>query len=136
MLDQEAIDEATRERAEERAQEGTQFAREAGFDAEARISEQASTTAEAILATADAIGASAILLGSRGLTGLKSALLGSVSNAVIHNADRTVIVVPSPGGRRRPRAPAGQRRWIAAPVGRCDVRRLRLLTEPRTGTHG
>jgi hypothetical protein len=34
-------------------------------------------------------------LGSRGLTGLKSLLLGSVSHAVIQHADRTVIVVPS-----------------------------------------
>jgi nucleotide-binding universal stress UspA family protein len=41
------------------------------------------------------VGASAILMGSRGLTGLKSVLLGSVSHAVIQHADRAVIVVPS-----------------------------------------
>ncbi|MDQ2898064.1 MAG: universal stress protein [Actinomycetota bacterium] len=35
-------------------------------------------------------------MGSRGLTGLKSPLLGSVSQAVIQHADRPVIVVPSP----------------------------------------
>jgi nucleotide-binding universal stress UspA family protein len=35
-------------------------------------------------------------MGSRGLTGVKSMLLGSVSHAVIQHADRTVIVVPSP----------------------------------------
>jgi nucleotide-binding universal stress UspA family protein len=35
-------------------------------------------------------------MGSRGLTGVKSLLLGSVSHAVIQHADRTVIVVPSP----------------------------------------
>jgi len=34
-------------------------------------------------------------MGSRGLTGLKSLLLGSVSHAVIQRADRAVIVVPS-----------------------------------------
>ena len=38
----------------------------------------------------------AILMGSRGLTGVKSMLLGSVSRAVIQHADRMVIVVPSP----------------------------------------
>jgi nucleotide-binding universal stress UspA family protein len=35
-------------------------------------------------------------MGCRGLTALKSLLLGSVSHAVIQHADRTVIVVPSP----------------------------------------
>ena len=35
-------------------------------------------------------------MGSRGLTGVKSLLLGSVSHEVIQHADRTVVVVPSP----------------------------------------
>lgn len=35
-------------------------------------------------------------MGSRGLSGLKSMLLGSVSHAVIQQADRTVMIVPSP----------------------------------------
>ena len=35
-------------------------------------------------------------MGSRGLTGLKPLLLGSVSHAVIQHASRMVIVVPSP----------------------------------------
>lgn len=36
------------------------------------------------------------MLGSRGLTGVKSLLLGSVSHAVLQHADRPVMVVPSP----------------------------------------
>jgi nucleotide-binding universal stress UspA family protein len=35
-------------------------------------------------------------MGTRGLTGIKSVLLGSVSHAVLQHADRPVIVVPSP----------------------------------------
>jgi nucleotide-binding universal stress UspA family protein len=51
--------------------------------------------AEAIIAEAADVGASAIVIGSRGLTGLKSVLLGSVSHAVLQHADLPVIVAPS-----------------------------------------
>jgi nucleotide-binding universal stress UspA family protein len=40
---------------------------------------------------------STIVLGSRGLTGLRSVLLGSVSTAVVHHADRPTLVIHSPG---------------------------------------
>jgi nucleotide-binding universal stress UspA family protein len=105
--DQEEIDRAAREHAERRAQEGAEIASSAGFDASHATRSQETTTAEAILSEADAIGASAILMGSRGLGRVKSMLLGSVSHGVLQNADRTVIVVPSPEvveARRRERA--------------------------------
>ncbi len=90
------LDRATREHAEERAREEAQLARDAGFQAEPRTCSQETSSAEAILSEADALGASAILMGSRGLTGVRSMLLGSVSHGVIQHADRAVIVVPSP----------------------------------------
>jgi nucleotide-binding universal stress UspA family protein len=102
-VDYEAVDTAARQSAEQHAAEGAKLARAAGLDAQPRISEERTTTAKAILAEADAIDASAVVMGSRGLTGLKSLLLGSVSHAVLQHADRTVIVVPSPdvsAGRR------------------------------------
>jgi nucleotide-binding universal stress UspA family protein len=95
-VDQSEIDEATRRSAEERAQEGVRLARESGLDAQPLVSPQTTTVAHAILAEADAVSAEAIVMGSRGLTGIKSLLLGSVSHAVLQHADRPVIIVPSP----------------------------------------
>lgn len=96
VVDIEAVDNATRERARELAQEGLELARKAGLETTARTCSQVKTTADAILSEAEEVSASAIVMGSRGLTGLKSLLLGSVSHAVIQRADRAVVVVPSP----------------------------------------
>ena len=81
---------------EQQAEAGARLAIELGFDAEPRTVDRRTTIADAILGEADALDATAILVGSRGLTGVKSLLVGSVSHAVIQHADRTVIVVPSP----------------------------------------
>jgi nucleotide-binding universal stress UspA family protein len=94
--DMQESDEAGRLHAEQQAGAGARLAIELGFDAESRTVERRTTIADAILGEADALGATAILMGSRGLTGVKSLLLGSVSHTVIQHADRTVIVVPSP----------------------------------------
>jgi nucleotide-binding universal stress UspA family protein len=94
--DMQESDEAGRLHAEHEAEEGARLAIDAGFDAEPRTVDRRTTIADAILGEADTLEATAILMGSRGLTGVKSLLLGSVSHAVIQHADRTVIVVPSP----------------------------------------
>jgi nucleotide-binding universal stress UspA family protein len=95
MVDAAAIDHAADEEAHTRAQDGAELARQAGLDARARTRRRVSTVADAILSEADMLGATAIVLGTRGLTGIKSKLLGSVSNAVLQHADRPVIVIPS-----------------------------------------
>lgn len=95
--DAQEIDDASAKAAQDLAEKGAQLAREAGFDARPRTCSQQTTTGRAILAEAGEVGADAIVMGSRGLTGLKSLLLGSVSHDVIQHADRTVVVVPSPG---------------------------------------
>jgi nucleotide-binding universal stress UspA family protein len=94
--DADEIDAASRKSAEQTAGEGVELARKLSMKAEARTCEQTSTTARTILAQADKVGARAIVMGSRGLTGVKSLLLGSVSHEAIQHADRTVVVVPSP----------------------------------------
>ncbi len=95
-IDSEQIDKAYEQSARERAAEGAQRARLAGLNAEPRTCARHETIAATILAEADQVGARAIVLGTRGLTGIKSLLLGSVSHAVLQHADRPVIVVPSP----------------------------------------
>lgn len=94
--DADEIDEASRKNAGQTAEEGAELARKLGISAQPRSCPQATTTARAILGEADRASASAIVMGSRGLTGVKSLLLGSVSHEVIQHADRTVVVVPSP----------------------------------------
>ena len=82
--------------AAERASQGAELARAAGLDAEPHSRPRVTSIAEAILLEADATDAELIVVGSRGLTGVKSALLGSVSHALVQHADRPVLVVPSP----------------------------------------
>jgi len=96
IVNYEEIDEASAKNALERANEGAELARAAGLEAQARARRQDTTTAAAILDEAADVGASAIVVGTRGLTGIKSILLGSVSHAVLHHADLPVLVVPSP----------------------------------------
>ncbi|MEO6859022.1 MAG: universal stress protein [Solirubrobacteraceae bacterium] len=96
IVDVEEIDAANRRGAEARAQEGAELATNAGLIAQPRTCSQITTVATAILSEAAAVDASAIVMGSRGLTGVKSVLLGSVSHGVIQGADRPVVVVPSP----------------------------------------
>src|ERR1700693_705762 len=77
------LDEASRQAATQAADDGVKLARELGLKAEPRVASQLTTTGRAILSEADDVGASAIVMGSRGLTGVKSMLLGSVSHEVI-----------------------------------------------------
>jgi nucleotide-binding universal stress UspA family protein len=95
MVNAEEIDAANRDGAQSQAEEGAKLARDAGLDAHPRTCSRVTTIADAILKTASELNAGAIVVGSRGLTGVKSLLLGSVSHGLIQHADRTVIVVPS-----------------------------------------
>jgi nucleotide-binding universal stress UspA family protein len=90
------IDRASEQAARERADEGVERAGTAGLKAQPRIGAREATIAEAILEVAEELKARVIVLGTRGLTGLKSVVLGSVSHAVLVHTDRAVLVVPPP----------------------------------------
>lgn len=96
MADYDAIDRDTQQAATDRAEEGTRLASEGGLQVTAKTAVLESTIAETILRTAAALEASAVVCGSRGYGGLKSLLLGSVSNHLVQHADLPVVVVPSP----------------------------------------
>ena len=78
------LDEIARDLALERARNGAELARQAGFDAQPRIVEGKSW--RAICDLAEELDADPIVVGARGLSRVQSALLGSVSAAVIQHA--------------------------------------------------
>ena len=78
------------------AEEGVRFARTAGLEAEPLAIKAGGPVWETIVETADRHDAAAIVMGSRGLTGVRSMLLGSVSSAVVHHADRPTLVIHRP----------------------------------------
>jgi nucleotide-binding universal stress UspA family protein len=78
------------------AQDGVELARAAGLAAEPLTVEDMSSPAQAIVAAAEEHQARVILIGSRGLRGLKAKLLGSTSSEVLRDATRPVLVVRHP----------------------------------------
>ena len=72
---------------------GADIARSAGFHAEPR-GELASATWEGIVGVADELDAAVIVIGSRGLTGVKKVFDASVSQQVAEHAGRPVLIVP------------------------------------------
>lgn len=91
-----AADAAIKRAAVDTAAEGVQRAAAAGLVAQPRVVNRDDDIAAVILAEAADLDAGVIVLGTRGLGGVKSLVLGSVSNAVLHHADRAVLVIPSP----------------------------------------
>jgi len=87
-----AVESATRELAER----GAKLAREAGMDSTPRWQSETRAVWSTIVDVADELDARLIVTGSRGLSGLRSLLAGSVSGRVIHEAHRPVLIVPGP----------------------------------------
>jgi nucleotide-binding universal stress UspA family protein len=78
------------------AEEGVRVAREAGLEAEPLAVKATGPVWQAIIEIADRYDAATIVLGSRGLTGIRSMLLGSVSSAVANHADRPILIIRHP----------------------------------------
>lgn len=89
---QERVDKAVNETAHRVAGEGVEAAKAAGLDPEAKVTEDAPTW-HGIVSLADEVDADVIVVGSRGHGRMRSALLGSVSQGVLHHAHRAVLVL-------------------------------------------
>jgi nucleotide-binding universal stress UspA family protein len=85
------LDKASTARAERLAADGVELAAKQGFQAQSVV--QQGPPAEAIVDVARDRHAKVIVLGSRGYTGLRASMIGSVSNAVIHHSPCPVLVV-------------------------------------------
>lgn len=87
----ESFDRECREGAEREIQRWADKAKAAGV--EAKTSVTPSAPADAITVAAEEIGADLIVMGSRGLTGLKHVLLGSVAERTLRTAPCPVLTV-------------------------------------------
>jgi nucleotide-binding universal stress UspA family protein len=96
MVDFVELDRAGAEDGGRVANAGVRIAQQAGLEAEPVAIKAAGPIWKTIVELADHHDAAAIVMGSRGLTGLRSMLLGSVSSAVVHHADRPTLIIHRP----------------------------------------
>ncbi len=92
-VDAEELERLNVEAANERAEAGAVLARRAGFSAEAR-GEVAGDALEGVRDVADEIDAAVIVIGSRGLSGVRERVEGSLSHRLATTSGRPVLVVP------------------------------------------
>jgi nucleotide-binding universal stress UspA family protein len=88
------LHESSRQAAGARASEGALLAREAGLAAEGRSEATEGSNWSALSRIGDEEEALAVVVGSRGLSGLKQMVLGSTSSGLLHHSARPVVVVP------------------------------------------
>ena len=91
-----AIDKAAEDHARDIAEDGVKLAQAGGLQAEALPVRDAADIADTILQTASERDAAAIVIGSRGLKGFKSKLMGSSSSSVLSRSAVPVVIVHAP----------------------------------------
>jgi nucleotide-binding universal stress UspA family protein len=92
-VDVSVLENVNEDAALERAQAGATLARRFGFDAQPR-GVVSSPTWDGILNLADEVDAAVIVVGSRGLTGVRELVEGSTSRALAKHSTRPVLVIP------------------------------------------
>lgn len=82
-------------RAEAIAQDGHDQASRLGLTVDVRVERNESSVWRTVLDVAAETDADLIVVGTHGATAVQSALLGSVSNALVHHSSFPVLVVPA-----------------------------------------
>jgi nucleotide-binding universal stress UspA family protein len=93
MIDFVHEDRAAADRVGAIAEEGVRVATVEGLRAQPLAVASAGPVSETLLREGDRVDAASIVMGSRGLTGLRSVLLGSVSRAVLQKTKRPTLIV-------------------------------------------
>lgn len=83
-----------RDHAQAKAEEGATLAREAGFDADALAIEGDGPVVSTLVEYIDEHRPRLVVIGTRGLTGLKALASGSVSQGVVSHVHVPVLIVP------------------------------------------
>jgi nucleotide-binding universal stress UspA family protein len=89
----EVVDRAQHDHAERVAREGAELARSLGLAAEVHPVPMELNVADTLIKLADERDAAVVVVGSHGISGLRSRLLGSVARKLIEHSDRPVVVV-------------------------------------------
>jgi nucleotide-binding universal stress UspA family protein len=89
----EVVDRLQREHASTVAGDGAEFARSVGLVAEPQAVPDELDVADTLIGIARERGAAVVVVGSHGISGLRSRLLGSVSRKLIEHCDRPVLVI-------------------------------------------
>jgi nucleotide-binding universal stress UspA family protein len=87
------VDPAAADLGERVARDGVRIAQRAGLHAKPVAVQATGPVWKTIVEIADRHDAAIIAMGSRGLTGLRPMLLGSVSSAIVHHADRPTLII-------------------------------------------
>jgi nucleotide-binding universal stress UspA family protein len=89
----EQIDSASREHAAQVARAGAELAKSLGLAAEPRAIEDELDVADTLIDLAEETDAAAIVVGTHGVTGLRSRIVGSVARKLLSHSERPVLVV-------------------------------------------
>jgi nucleotide-binding universal stress UspA family protein len=95
-----SVDKGVRSQAEQVAGEGAELARSLGLDAQPLAAAEERDIVDTILRTAEEYDAAAIVVGSRGLSGVRARIEGSTTKGLLKHASCPVIVVHEPAEHR------------------------------------